>query len=81
MNPKIGKLDKEIEKAKAKIVDMQNKLRGLEEQKMELENTDYVAVARSFRLTPQELAEFLKTRQLAAEQEAASQEQEGRNEN
>lgn len=80
MNSKIGKLDKEIEKAKAKIVDMQNKLRGLEEQKTELENTDYVAVARSFRLTPQELAEFLKTRQMAAEKEAAPQEREGRNE-
>lgn len=80
MNPKIGKLDKEIEKTKAKIADMQDKLRGLEEQKTELENTDYVAVARSFRLTPQELAEFLKTRQMAAEKENAPRGQEGRNE-
>lgn len=80
MNPKIGKLDKEIEKTKAKIADMQDKLRGLEEQKTELENTDYVAVARSFRLTPQELAEFLKTRQMAAEKKNAPRGQEGRNE-
>ena len=37
----------------------------MEKQKTELENTDFVAVARSYHLTPQELAEFLKTRQMA----------------
>lgn len=78
MNPKIDRLEKEIEKTKGKIADMQDRLRDLEKQKTELENTDYVAVARSFKLTPQELAEFLKTRQMAPEKEA--QEQEGRNE-
>ena len=57
MNPKIEKLEKEIDRTKAKIAEMQAKLRKLEEQKTELENTDYVAVARSFHLTPQELAE------------------------
>lgn len=61
MNPKIEKLEKEIEKTKAKIADMQGKLRELEKQKTELENTDFVAVARSYHLTPGELAEFLKT--------------------
>ena len=59
MNPKIEKLEKEIDRTKAKIAEMQAKLRKLEEQKTELENTDYVAVARSFHLTPQELADFL----------------------
>lgn len=63
MNPKIEKLEKEIDRTKAKIAEMQAKLRKLEEQKTELENTDYVAVARSFHLTPQELADFLKLRQ------------------
>ena len=76
MNPKIEKLEKEIDRTKAKIAEMQTKLRKLEEQKTELENTDYVAVARSFKLTPQELAEFLKTRQMAPEKEALQQEQE-----
>lgn len=52
MNPKIEKLEKEIEKTKTKIAEMQAKLHKLEEQKTELENTDYVAVARSFKLTP-----------------------------
>lgn len=74
MNPKIDRLEKEIEKTKGKIADMQDRLRDLEKQKTELENTDYVAVARSFKLTPQELAEFLKTRQMAPEKEALAQE-------
>ena len=64
MNPKIEKVEKEITKTKNKIAEQQAKLRDLEKQKIELENTDYVAVARSFHLTPEELAEFLKTRQV-----------------
>ena len=63
MNPKIEKLDKEINKTKTRIADLQAKLRELEEQKKELENTDFVAIARSFHLTPAQLADFLKTRQ------------------
>lgn len=58
MNPKIEKLAKDIEKTKAKIAEQQARLRDLEKQKTELENTDFVAVARSYHLTPQELAEF-----------------------
>ena len=80
MNPKIEKLEKEIDKTKAKIAEMQGKLRKLEEQKTELENTDYVAVARSFHLTPQELADFLKLRQAGSPTEALPREQEEMNE-
>lgn len=80
MNPKIERLEKEIDKTRAKIAEMQGKLRDLEKQKTELENTDYVAVARSFHLTPQELAEFLKTRLTTSFQGATSQEQEEPNE-
>ena len=76
MNPKIEKLEKEIDKTKNKIAEMQARLRDLEKQKTELENTDFVAVARSYHLTPQELAEFLKTRQMASVQEPSPQEQE-----
>ena len=76
MNPKIEKLAKDIEKTKAKIAEQQDRLRDLEKQKTELENTDFVAVARSYHLTPQELAEFLKTRQMASAQEPSPQEQE-----
>ena len=74
MNPKIEKLAKDIEKTKAKIAEQQARLRELEKQKTELENTDFVAVARSYYLTPRELVEFLKTRQMA--QEPSPQEQE-----
>ena len=76
MNPKIEKLAKDIEKTKAKIAEQQARLRDLEKQKTELENTDFVAVASSYHLTPQELAEFLKTRQMASVQEPSPQEQE-----
>ena len=80
MNPKIEKLEKEIDRTNAKIAEMQAKLRKLEEQKTELENTDYVAVARSFHLTPQELADFLKLRQAGSPTEALPREQEEMNE-
>lgn len=63
MNPKIKKVDAEINKTKTKIADLQDKLRDLEKQKTELENTDYVAIARSFHLTPEQLADFLKSQQ------------------
>ena len=76
MNPKIEKLAKDIEKTKAKIAEQQARLQDLEKQKTELENTDFVAVARSYHLTPQELAEFLKKRQMASAQESSPQEQE-----
>ena len=82
MNPKIEKLEKEIEKTKTKIAEMQAKLHKLEEQKTELENTDYVAVggrvsvARSFKLTPQQLADFLKSQQAAPSETVLPQEKE-----
>ena len=76
MNPKIEKIDKEIGKTKDKIAGLQAKLRDLEAQKMELENTDYVAIARSFNLTPAQLADFLKTRQTDPAAVPLTQEQE-----
>lgn len=80
MNPKIEKLGKEIDKTKTKIAEMQAKLRDLEKQKTELENTDYVAIARSFHLTPQQLAEFLKSQQASPAGDALQQKQEEMNE-
>ena len=80
MNPKIEKLEKEIDKTKNRIVEMQAKLRDLEKQKTELENTDYVAIARSFHLTPQQLAEFLKSQQAAPSGDGPLKKQEDMNE-
>lgn len=62
MNPRIEKLEKEIEKTRTKIASQQEKLRNMEKQKTELENTDYVAIARSFQMSPAELSEFLQSR-------------------
>ena len=69
MIPKIEKLEKDIEKATAKIAELQKKVRDMQAQKTELENADYVATCRSFKLTPAQLAEFLKTRHLPQETE------------
>ena len=80
MNPKIEKLKREMEKTEGKIADLQAKLRDLEKQKTELENTDYVAIARSFHLTPQQLAEFLKSQQSAPSGDGTLQKQEDMNE-
>ena len=49
---KIEKLAKDIEKTKAKIAEQQARLQDLEKQKTELENTDYVAIARSLAMEP-----------------------------
>lgn len=80
MNPKIEKLEKEIDKTKNKIAEMQARLRDLEKQKTELENTDYVTIARSFHLTPQQLAEFLKSQQSVPSGDGLLKKQEDMNE-
>ena len=69
LNPKIEKLEKDIEKTTAKIAELQKKVRDMQAQKTELENADYVATCRSFKLTPAQLAEFLKTHHLPQETE------------
>ena len=43
----------------------------MQDQKTELENADYIATCRSFKLTPAQLAEFLKSRELPQETEGA----------
>ena len=63
MNPKIDKLAKEIERTKEKIAELQGKVREMEKQKTELENTDIVAIVRSLNLSPQQLADFIRGRQ------------------
>ena len=80
MNPKIEKLEKEIAKPKNKIAGWQAGFRDLEKQQTEVENTDYVAIARSFHLTPQQLAEFLKSQQAAPSGDGPLKKQEDMNE-
>lgn len=66
LNPKIEKLAKEIQKTENKIAELQDKLADLKKQKTELENLDYGEVARSFNISPKELAEFLKLQKQGA---------------
>ena len=60
MNPRIVKLNNEIEKMRTKIADYQSRLRDLERQKTELENADIVAMVRGVDVPPDEFAEFIR---------------------
>jgi predicted nucleic acid-binding Zn-ribbon protein len=61
LNPKLQKVNDEIDKLKRKIADYQNRLRNLERQKTELENADIVAMVRGIDIPPSELREFART--------------------
>lgn len=56
---KIDKLDKELEKAREKAAEWQAKIRELEKQKQEEENSQIVQAVRSLKLTPAQLMDFL----------------------
>ena len=58
-NNKIDRINKEIAKTREKIIEYQNKLKGLEAQKTEAENLEIVQLVRAMRLTPQELNDML----------------------
>lgn len=60
MNTKITKVCAEIEKTKAKISEYNSRLRELEKQKTELENTEIVELVRGVEASPAELAAFIK---------------------
>lgn len=60
MSKKKGRVILEIAKTKEKISEFQNKLRELERQKTELENTEIVELVRSTKMNTSELSEFLK---------------------
>ena len=56
---KIDKIEKELEKAREKAAEWQAKIRDLEKQKQEEENSQIVQAVRSLKLTPAELMAFL----------------------
>ena len=60
MNNKLTKLQMEIDKIKQKISEQQMKLRELEQQKTEIENTEIVELVRSMKMNTSELSTFLK---------------------
>ena len=57
---KLTKLQMEIDKIKQKISEQQTRLRELEHQKTEIENTEIVELVRSMKMNTSELSSFLK---------------------
>ena len=56
---KIERIDREIQKTREKITELQNKLKEQNAQKTEAENLEIVQLVRSMRMTPQELNAML----------------------
>ena len=59
MNSKIEKIDRELEKARDKAAEWAAKVRELERQRQEEENSQIVQAVRSLKLTPAQLMAFL----------------------
>lgn len=60
MNPRIERVNKDIEKAKGKISEFQSRLRELEKQKTEFENMEIVALVRGINVDPEDLGMFIR---------------------
>ena len=60
MSNKLQKVLSEIDKVKEKIAFQQTRLRELEQQKTELENTEIVGMVRGLEVTPEELATIIQ---------------------
>ena len=61
MNPKINKLKAEKEKNLRKIFDLTTRNEEIDAQVIELENTDIIGMVRDHGITPEALAELLRT--------------------
>ena len=57
---RLEKIEKDLEKAREKAAECQAKVRELEKQKQEEENSQIVQAVRSLKLTPEELAAFFQ---------------------
>jgi len=58
-NTKLERIEKDIAKTRAKIVEFQNKLKALEAQKTEEENAQIVQMVKAVHLDQHQLAAFL----------------------
>jgi hypothetical protein len=63
---RLVKIERDIERAQERIAEWQKKLRELDGQRTEAENTEIVAAVRAMRMTQGELRAFLKTGELPA---------------
>lgn len=57
---KIDRIDREIEKTRSKVTELQNKLKELEAQRTEQENFEIINLVRSMCMTRDELMNFLR---------------------
>ena len=60
MNAKIDRMTRDIDKTRDKISELKARLREMEKQKTDMENSEIVALFRTINVTPQELAGFIK---------------------
>lgn len=60
MANKLDRIEKDIQKTRAKITEFQKQLKELEAQKTEQENLQIIQQVRALNLTPEQLAAFLK---------------------
>lgn len=70
MTQKINKIIAEIERTRARVAESQERLRELERQRTELENTEIVALFRSLDVSPDQLPAFIAAMKTAALPEA-----------
>jgi hypothetical protein len=61
MNQKIQKIDGEIERAKAKIAELQALLPELERKRKDLEDSEIIRLVRSANVAPGEIAAFVES--------------------
>ena len=57
---KLDRIERDIEKTKTKIAELQKQLRELEASKTEQENLQIVQLVRGLNMTPQEFAAFVR---------------------
>lgn len=61
MANKLDRIEKDIEKTKAKIAELQKQLRELEAAKTEQENLQIIQLVRGLNMKPEEFAAFLRS--------------------
>lgn len=77
MNPKIEKINGEIEKTKEKMGTLQAHLRELERKKTEIENADIVAIFRKEKLSEDDLAALVRQMSSRSAPEKAAEKETG----
>ena len=63
---KLDRIERDIEKTKSKIAEMQKQLKELEAQKTEQENLQIIQLVRGMNMKPEQFAAFLRSGALQA---------------